>query len=290
VKVTTLVENTCAPHARGLRKELGLSMFIEHAGKRILFDTGASDAFADNAAKLGIDLVAVDIVVVSHHHYDHGGGLRHLLRINPHAPIVMARRPHGQCVFNLFGMKKAIGLDPGLFDEHAARFTFVDGRLDISPGVTVLTRIGTAFDEPRGNRLVLLSDGETLQRDRFEHELVMVLLDDDGMMVFTGCSHHGILNMVDASVKAFPDRPLKAVFGGFHLTILPMLPFMDGSRAEVAALARQLLAYSPEHVYTGHCTGAHAFKVLKSVMGARLESLSSGACVEIRAGAPGTVA
>lgn len=281
MKITALVENTCAPLARGLRKEPGLSVFIEHAGKRILFDTGVSDAFADNAAKLGVDLSTVDVVVISHHHFDHGGGLRHFMRINPRAPIVMARRPHGECVFNFFGLRKSIGLDPRLFEEHAARFTFVDQRCDIWPGVTVLTEIGTAFDEPKGNRLVLLSDGQTLWRDRFEHELVMVLHDDDGLAVFTGCSHHGILNMVDASVKAFPGRPLKAVFGGFHLTILPMLPFMDGSRAEVASIAGKLLSYLPAHVYTGHCTGAHAFKVLKSVMGARLEYFSTGTCVEV---------
>jgi 7,8-dihydropterin-6-yl-methyl-4-(beta-D-ribofuranosyl)aminobenzene 5'-phosphate synthase len=281
VKVTALVENTCAPNARGLRKELGLSMFVEHAGKRILFDTGASDAFADNAAKLGVDLAAVDLVVVSHHHYDHGGGLRHFLSANQRAPVVMAQRPHGECVFNLFGLRKSIGLDPRLFEEHADRFRFVDGRMDIWPGVTVLTQIGTTFDEPRGNRLILLSDGQTLRRDRFEHELVMVLQDDEGLAVFTGCSHHGILNMVHASVKAFPGCPLKAVFGGFHLTILPMLPFMDGSRAEVVAIARQLLTYAPAHVFTGHCTGAHAFKVIKGVMGTKLEYFATGACVEI---------
>jgi glyoxylase-like metal-dependent hydrolase (beta-lactamase superfamily II) len=84
--LTALVENTRAPHARGLRKEHGLSMFIEHAGKRILSDTGVSDAFADNAAKLGVDLASVDVAVISHHHLDHGGGLRHFMQLNTRAP------------------------------------------------------------------------------------------------------------------------------------------------------------------------------------------------------------
>lgn len=70
-------------------------MFIEHAGKRILFDTGVSDAFADNAAKLGVDLASVDVAVISHHHFDHGGGLRHFMQLNTRAPIVMAERPRG---------------------------------------------------------------------------------------------------------------------------------------------------------------------------------------------------
>lgn len=280
MKITVLVENTCAPHTYGLRKEVGLSLLIERAGKRILFDAGASDAFAVNAVRLGIDLATVDVAVLSHHHVDHGGGLRHFLRLNDRAPVVMARRPHGECVLRLFGLRRSVGLEPRLFDEHADRFRVVDGRLDILPGVAALTRIGGAFAQPRGNRRLLLDDGASLRPDPFEHELVLVVHDPEGLTVFTGCSHHGILNMVDAAAHAFPGVPIRAVLGGFHLTILPMLPFIDGSRAQVAAIGKQLLGFGPAHVYTGHCTGANAFEVLKGVLGTRLEAFGTGTCIE----------
>ena len=67
--------------------EHGLSLFIETEEHKILFDMGQSDAFIKNALSLGIDIAKVDIAVISHGHYDHGGGLRYFLELNRSAPI-----------------------------------------------------------------------------------------------------------------------------------------------------------------------------------------------------------
>ena len=85
MKCTVLVENTSLNEH--YRCEHGLSLFIETAGQRILFDTGQSDLFAENAEKLGVDLSQVDFAVISHGHYDHGGGIQKFLDINHSAPV-----------------------------------------------------------------------------------------------------------------------------------------------------------------------------------------------------------
>ena len=84
------MENTAA--GENLAAEHGLSLLIETGEHRILFDAGQTGAFADNAARLGLDLSTVDLAVLSHGHYDHGGGLARFLEINCHAPVYV--NPH----------------------------------------------------------------------------------------------------------------------------------------------------------------------------------------------------
>ena len=84
MKITALIENTSA---RGLPTEHGLSLFVETAERKFLFDMGQTDLFARNAETLGIDLTTVDFAVLSHGHYDHGGGLKAFLALNDHAPV-----------------------------------------------------------------------------------------------------------------------------------------------------------------------------------------------------------
>ena len=89
MKIYTLMENTvkdeqfCCEH--------GLSLYVETAKHKLLFDTGGSPAFAENAAKLGINLSQVDLCIISHGHNDHGGGLAKFLELNSTAPIYISR-------------------------------------------------------------------------------------------------------------------------------------------------------------------------------------------------------
>ena len=281
MKVTALIENTRAEGSEDLRAEHGLSLYIEHGEKRILFDTGASGAFADNAARLSIAIEAVDMAVISHHHYDHGGGLRRFLQINQRASIYLRSPPAGDCRFKFLWMDRYIGLDQALLREYAHRFIFVTERTAASPDVTLLTDVGHSYSLPRSNRNLYLARGGKLVPDDFAHELVLVLRDGDGLVVFTGCSHRGILNMVEAVTRAFPDLPIKAVFGGFHLVILPTLNFMSGSKEEVRGIGTRMLQYPLERVFTGHCTGSRAFQVLKGAMGEKLEYIATGRTVTV---------
>ena len=85
--ITSLLENTAA--RAGIAAEHGLSLYIETATRRILFDMGQTDLFARNAEALGIDLSRVDLAILSHGHYDHGGGLAAFLEINQTAPVYL---------------------------------------------------------------------------------------------------------------------------------------------------------------------------------------------------------
>jgi len=283
MKVTALVENTRLESRQDLIPEWGLSLHIQHDGRQILFDTGATQTYGHNAERLGVDLQEVDMLVISHHHYDHGGGLAHFLETNTRAKVYLRRNEAGDPYFRAFFgiINRYVGLDKDLLRKHADRFEFVDKFAEIWPDVFFLTDIGNKYPLPKGNQHLFVEEGGIRRLDHFEHELVMVVRDQAGLVVLTGCSHRGILNMVDAVSSQFQGVPIKAVFGGFHLVGLPKLNTMAGSRREVEGIGEEMLKYPIEKVYTGHCTGPKAYRVLKNVMGDELEYLPTGGGVEV---------
>jgi 7,8-dihydropterin-6-yl-methyl-4-(beta-D-ribofuranosyl)aminobenzene 5'-phosphate synthase len=282
MRVTTLIENDRVEGREDLTAEFGLSLHIQRGDLQILFDTGASGAFADNAGRLGIDLKQVSVAVLSHHHFDHGGGLRRFLAGNERARVHLRASGWAPRYFRtLVVVKRPIGLDPSLFDRYAHRFEFVTESLEIAPGVFLLTDIGAQHPRPQGNRHLFVERNGELEPDPFEHELVLVVLEDDGMVVFTGCSHHGILNMMEAARSRFPGLSIKAVFGGFHLIGVPFFDSMAAPREEVEAIGRKILDLTEGPVFTGHCTGRKAYGVLAGVMGSSLRPFSTGTSVEV---------
>ncbi len=90
MKITTLIENT-KNDSEKLTSEHGLCLHIEKDGKKILFDTGRTDNFIINANRLGISLKDVDVVVLSHGHGDHGGGLIPFFKVNNNAKVYMKK-------------------------------------------------------------------------------------------------------------------------------------------------------------------------------------------------------
>jgi 7,8-dihydropterin-6-yl-methyl-4-(beta-D-ribofuranosyl)aminobenzene 5'-phosphate synthase len=283
MRVVSLIDNAKPDEREDLHAEHGLSLYLESDGRRILFDTGASGTFERNAARLGIDIQAVDALVLSHHHYDHGGGLARFLEVNRQAKIHLRKSAEEDFYFKALGglLSRYIGLDQDLLRRHADRFALIDADTEILPGVHLLTEISRDHPSPKGNRRLFLKADGAFRCDPFDHELVMTVREADGMVIFTGCSHHGILNMVDSATRKFPGLPVKAVFGGFHLIGLPKLNTMAGTRTEVRRLGTELLGFPVGRFYTGHCTGMKAFGVLKEVMAGRLEHFPTGSQVEL---------
>lgn len=257
MKVWALMENTAC--REGLACEHGLSLYIEAGEHRILFDAGQSGAFAENAEKLGVDLGKVDFAVLSHGHYDHGGGLGEFLRRNREARIYVNQFAFGD---HRHGVERYIGLEPGL--RECGRVELVDGVRVIAPGVTILPAAVGPYPVDCGG-LVRMENGVLLPED-FRHEQYLLIEENGKRVLFSGCSHRGILNIM-SSVR--PD----VLVGGFH--------FMNVEDPAVLARAAEILMGYPTMYYTGHCTGMAQFEVLKGIMGERLEYLSAGGVISI---------
>jgi len=282
MKITILTENTASPSGTELLHEHGLSVQIEFQGKRVLFDLGASDAFAKNAAALGIDLTRVDAAVLSHHHYDHGGGLARFIKLNKTAPIYLCHPPYGEGYFKALGLiKRYIGLDQSVLDANSERFIYAAKNLEILPDVYLIPKIELKYPKPKGNKYLYLKKGSQWKLDDFAHELILVIKDQDGLVVFSGCSHNGIPNIMHTVESNFREEPIKTVIGGFHLVGLPMFNTMAGSKKTIENVGKETLKYQVEMVYSGHCTGQKAYQVLKGVMGEKLDQLYTGAVIDL---------
>jgi len=262
MKFWTLIENTTTRD--DLTCEHGLSLYIEAAGLRILFDAGQSGAFADNAEKMGIDLSKVDLCILSHGHYDHGGGLKRFLEVNDHAPVYVSRHAFGD-YYN--GTEKYIGLDWELLNED--RIIFAKENEQLNEAVSLHSC--SNFPHPNGLNaygLTALRKGEYVPDD-FRHEQYLLIREGEKRIIISGCSHRGILN-----IKTWfaPD----VLIGGFHLMKLD--PAAD--RIKLNAIA-SLLLFKDTVYYTGHCTGEGPYAFLKEKMGDRLQALSTGAAFEV---------
>jgi 7,8-dihydropterin-6-yl-methyl-4-(beta-D-ribofuranosyl)aminobenzene 5'-phosphate synthase len=280
--ITTLIENTQADHKNGLVAEHGLSLHISFDKKTILFDTGASDSFSQNADQLRVDLSTVNAAVLSHHHYDHGGGLHRFFTLNPNAKVHLKEPPEGDCYFKAFlFLKRYIGVDRDLFKTYPERFAFIEEFTEILPDIYIFPNIGMAYPKPKGNRYLYLKKDTRWSLDKFRHELIMAIRENGKLIIFTGCSHNGMLNMVDTVVEQFPGMPIKTVIGGFHLLGLPKRNSMAGTKSEIQNIARNVLNYPVQSIYTGHCTGQKAYAVLKSVLGEKLQHLHTGTVIQI---------
>jgi len=265
VRITTLVENHPGEELEG---EHGLCFYIEHEGHVYLSDVGKTGLFVENARKLGLDLAGVDALVISHHHYDHGGGLRQFFEANGTGTVYLRKAPEMDLVIDDPELPPYVGLDKDVLAEYADRIRYIDGNPEVAPGLHLLTEIPSSYPKPTGDiRLKMRRDGEVLP-DTFEHELVTVLEGERELVVLTGCAHNGVLNMIEAAGDTLPDKPIRAVVGGFHLNAEP--------QPTVFAVAKTLQEMDIPEIYTGHCTGESQTDILAWVLGEQLHRLHTG--------------
>lgn len=254
MKLVTLIENTTC--REDLICEHGLSLYLEMENHKILFDAGQSGAFAENAKMLGVDLATVDFAVLSHGHYDHGGGLKRFLEINKKSPIYVSRyafEPH-------YSVNGYIGLDLNLLDRE--QLCYVTEETVLSKGIT-LYQLDVAPMDTAG--LLVEENGER-KPDDFRHEQYLLIEEAGKKILISGCSHKGILQIVDVF------RP-DILIGGFH--------FMKITAEEtLAAAAKKLMEYNTVY-YTGHCTGQKQYDYLKSIMGEKLHYIATGTILKL---------
>jgi 7,8-dihydropterin-6-yl-methyl-4-(beta-D-ribofuranosyl)aminobenzene 5'-phosphate synthase len=234
--------------------EPGVSYFIETDGKRILFDTGYSDAFIRNAQKMGIDLLDVDIVVLSHGHLDHTWGLSPLIQLYTQAMIEKraVKRPHLVAHPDVFASRR-LGEIPEIGSmlpaEKLALFfdlQFSRTPIQLTEHLTFLGEIERVTDFEAQTPLGTLVENGVGRPDILRDDSALVYQAPDGLVIITGCSHSGICNIVAAAQAFTGEQRVVDIIGGFHL--------LQPSEQQLQGTIEFLSAVQPGCVHACHCT------------------------------------
>jgi 7,8-dihydropterin-6-yl-methyl-4-(beta-D-ribofuranosyl)aminobenzene 5'-phosphate synthase len=254
-----------------LTRDWGFSALIEHADKRILFDTGNNaEIFAHNAQALGIDLAKLDCVVISHRHADHSTGLKYVLSVNPKVTVYAPREGFGQfggemprtffrpvsdlpAKMRYFGADYPPSIPTGrLYDGGS--FVLIDSTTEIFPAVFLVPTIS--------------KNPGTLEL----HELTLAIKGPEGLTLVDGCSHAGVEEILRAASSISPR--VHALLGGLHLVATP--------EDEIDRLVERLKTqWKVERVAPGHCTGEPAFYRLQRAFAANYIYAGLGTQIEV---------
>ncbi|NCC83806.1 MAG: MBL fold metallo-hydrolase [Clostridia bacterium] len=272
MKISVLMENTAL--SPEFACEHGLSLHIQTKAGKILFDTGKSGSFLKNAHLLGVNLALVDLAILSHGHFDHGGGLMSFLEINRKAPIYMHEKAFGEHFSRRDQNENGIypiGIDPMV--KLNPRVNLLKGDFSVGKGLLLFSSVPGHKFEAHSNQNLLRREEGQLVLDTFSHEQNLIINQGGKNVLISGCSHRGIINIIEQAIQ-LAGAPMDAVIGGFHLSS----PSIGTSEPDetIEAIAKALLAW-PTRYYTCHCTGLEAYEKLRILMGDQIRYIQAGA-------------
>ena len=245
---------------KGCQRAWGMTTLIEFDGLRILFNFGGDpEIFKHNLDVLSIDVADIDVVVVSHRHWEMVEGIGVILSVNQDVPVFVP---------------------DDLFEDYASFITHDVGGYTWQPGWEKNLRAMSDYFWITPNILLMkLKSTPGRGGPRGIEEIHIVLLTEDGLVIAQGCGHPEILDIMDETVSYTGEERLSLIFGGTRLLRpgkIVRLPGKSGTMevpshgytdGEVLEIAKELKKAGVQKIIPTHCTGEHMEQIFKEVFG-----------------------
>jgi 7,8-dihydropterin-6-yl-methyl-4-(beta-D-ribofuranosyl)aminobenzene 5'-phosphate synthase len=275
LSLRVLVEDSTRDN-RKLAAKHGLSFLIEGEVEgskkvRVLMDTGPSaDVLAHNLKAMSIDLQNVDLIVLSHGHYDHTGGLIQALHEIGKETLMIAHPKTFELKLKLEPKLKFIGSPFKLSEvENAGGVALLSkSPVAIAKGVSTSGEIKrvTTFEVVEG--FWTIDEELFVNDDMLDDQALFMNIEDKGLAVISGCAHAGIINTIKHGQKVMGINDVYAVIGGFHLK--------NASDEQINSTIEELVHLSPKIVAPCHCTGSKTIKRFLKDLKGRCDVLRTG--------------
>ena len=171
-------------------------------------------------------------------------------------------------------------MDLNIIEDYYDRLKFFDGTLEILDGFFIISDIDKTFPTPSTNRILFTKEGNKFLRDKFDHELFMVVKNNNGLTLFSGCGHSDIRNIAIRAKEIFPDTRIRNIIGGFHFQA-GEISSVTAKKDEIKDTALWIKSEGVEKVYTGHCTGKYGFGIMQSILNESVEQFYTGKNITI---------
>jgi 7,8-dihydropterin-6-yl-methyl-4-(beta-D-ribofuranosyl)aminobenzene 5'-phosphate synthase len=278
MKLTIAIDN-CVPinAASPFLGEHGLSMLLETGDSRLLIDTGQSAAVIHNLGLLGVAPASLDLIVISHGHHDHTGGLFHILgQAKKRIPVYLHEAAFKPRFSVSQGERRFAGI-PHRKDQLSslgADWRLVREPLELLPGLWLSGAVPRTTAYETGDvRLVAPNANSGCDcQDEIDDDMALFYRSEKGLVVISGCTHSGLVNMVRHGLEVTGAGRLHGWIGGTHLG-----PVADPQQEATIA---QLQAFKPDFVAANHCTGFRMMARLQEAFGERFIPAFVGAVIE----------
>ena len=284
VRIVSLVNNS-PKYDSYLKGCFGVSFWIEvYSGvkrKIILFDVGPLvEPLTYNAKMLGLSLADVDMIVLSHCHFDHTAALAGVISAIGHQVPIFSHpdvfRPNFVLKPEFMNYAMTGGNSKANIEQLGGSFVFSKSPLEPFPGVLITGEVErtTAFEEGGGVSCFTTDENGTVMPDQLQDDFSLVInVVKRGLVIVTGCGHAGVVNIVKHSIKHSGIDQLEGIVGGFHL--------LEADQQRVDSTVEAIKQFTPNWIAPTHCTGIIPTAKFALAFNDRFREINAGDVIEL---------